>query len=759
MSNIKTIDGLVLEPIYIDHKKIKSEKIHAYENLISSYRFSLVKEILCDKNYEDISIGNLNRFNGQVKRLGNAKIKEIIDVNIVLLNNILFGHKQLFDAVLANNDERVNEILFFRSKGWTLEEIGNEYDLTRERIRQLELRGRKSFHSFLDLLLIYTVESNGVINFDVIEGQYSDEEERLLINLIKTSPDVTYLKEFDKYIFGLKAQGEKHEKYCKQILELEFVSHHQILEFVSHHQIVECLEQMENENIDYIDKEDLEFLLLSKKYYKKDESFISLRKVSTPYLYMINKHFKKGINLQQSNSTDDYVKLVNLTIKEFPQIVEHSNVRSLISRLSEHLVPIDRSVYIIKEHFNYDKKIVNQILSEIRDAVETTFYFNEIVSIYKERLINASIRNRYELRSAFIIENGGNFEFTRDAIYKKNTEFINLEENISSFLMSRNSSVSVDEIREEFKHTSKERIFHVLLTDEEIINWGYMYYRHISTIEKPKKVSFTIQKIKEKLDSNYFLKFDEVKDLFIVNKDFSVMNTGYNSAINAILKLYYEDLFYYNDGYIWNKEFYIEDNYKRIKKYIGFSTHEEITMNKLKRYYTDNGWDNRTQYVYNKSIYENRILKDKNTYHKGNVHLSEDEIIMLRDIVIETIIEYGFTSSKLVLEDLDFIPKLFYWSEESVVYCVKKYLVDEVSFIPTGFNHMLTKFGVIVRTSEENDPWKCIEEYILGLGLTEISIHELNDLLTEIGVIKYTIPKNFINAESKKLSVKGYDEM
>lgn len=733
------IDGFALRPIYDSSKSKVISKMKVYISKVEKFKSSLIWEIMSTKKFDNIKLSRINKNICSNKSLKDATFRELLEVDIVTLNNMVYGYENMFNALLEKLDARDKEIILLRAKGATLATVGNIVGVTRERVRQLEKRIIEKFYNLTSMSLIYVVDENGNINLEHFEVILNVEKLQLLTYLIHSHQNVFYIKTFDKFVFSKNEIFDDYDVDLKELLVHTYIP----IEYIEEKATV-----INGKGYRFITEEDLSTYLLMNRYVKKDNHYISVKLTAPPFIFVIRKYYKNGINLEQLNETSDYLKLIEITKKEFPSIDIETSPRSLIARLAEHIVPIDRSLYISKDDFTFDRDCIMKVFDYMNNSTSTTFYFNELVSKYNETLSVSGLGNRYKLRSALVIVDNENYDYTRDAVYKKNTEFVNLETTISEYLRKMNRAVSLEEIRSEFKHTSVERVNFALMTNNDNLNWGYGYYRNKQTIDTPPDTDVSVKKVMEILDSKSFIEFDKVFNLFQLNEDFSILNLRYSANINAILKNYFSDQFIYNDGNIWLKDSFEECSYKRILFYLNKSANDEISLNDIKRLCNKLKLEPQVQSLYLKILNENRLMKDKNYFHKEGINLSETEVSLLLDNINRIIKEYNFTSSKMLLKGIDFIPKSFYWTEESITHCVKKYCYEKYSFIPTGLNKTITKYGLIVKGKENTEGLMSIVEYFRQLNIKCVSLNELTDLLVELGVVKLSIPISFLDSDS-----------
>ena len=179
--------------------------------------------------------------------------------DILMELNHLNDIPEVLELVASSLKPRELEVLQLR-RTKTLQEVGDEIALTRERVRQIEAKGRKRLVEFtkklnLKLYFQYCTEHSKLLTLDDFLQAFGIEGDRnktLLDNFFSVDDSITYLSGLDRYILtsdyeGLRENIEKID-YSQPIIQIDE------------------LKQLFNEDIFNVAQEVVDLLIRSHKY-------------------------------------------------------------------------------------------------------------------------------------------------------------------------------------------------------------------------------------------------------------------------------------------------------------------------------------------------------------------------------------------------------------------------------------------------------------------------------------------------------------
>lgn len=358
------------------------------------------------KSYYSLSLFDIFSFDNIDKTLlikNNINtIKDFVDLNLYTIMYVIssdyenylrniesFGIsiKKIIDDAFSVIEEKNLEIII-RRNGYidgnrcTLEQIGSELNVTRERIRQLEAKNLKK------ISLIAIDNSNILISF------FNSE-------LGKRKPYITLDKLVNKY----------DNSFINKILLLFEYGNSNIV-YDNTYQIIydksiNNIDNMINDVMNKIgivaepselEKSDLFTLNVIKNNYKEVTKELYLKKgciYRDLYLVLLEELFPKGYRAGNDEDYGVFVKTVNERYKINENIPSKHSLEAMIGR--GNFIQSDRGEYISNKYaINLEKEMIDKILSYISENEFT--YYNAIFEKFSSELKKAGIKNRYYLK-------------------------------------------------------------------------------------------------------------------------------------------------------------------------------------------------------------------------------------------------------------------------------------------------------------------------------------------------------------------------
>lgn len=511
--NLRT--DLILENI------IKENTIHDYITI-----FRLKQIISKDKFY------NEDNFQDDYYRL--------LEDGKIEINSFGIKYKFLtFEQYLKNNyDDKISDILIKRYSGATLEAIGNEYNITRERIRQICKK----------------------VNLDSIDDNLVEDKYRYI---------------FEKYNWNendfCSCFNEKpitynylEKRYVKGTLDLSFIA----------------------DDIDLTEDQRNNFKKLHKLSVSSDGKVLS--DISDIIKKVLSEYAKDEIGI------DELTEIYNSEIDKYPELeLEPISSRNLEARLSRMNCTVFGFNHKIR-YFDYENlsdflKIKLANLIELGDG----FYSTEYLFVNNSDLMNETdIRNEYELHN--ILKNKIDDD-ENNVYFLRMPNFLVEYHNKDDFIMDKIKEYSpilindlVDILSEEYGHKKATMLSYLSVTFAEYIKNGFFDIEgnalDDADLEKLKKHLirdiYSISEVKEIiqelgyadpnsiLNNRNFAKIGfRLRGTYVLNNDFSNIYMYLDSLIEkeqvlrfdeSLLKIsaFYNALSYYSQHL---KLFRIED--------------------------------------------------------------------------------------------------------------------------------------------------------------------------------------------------------
>lgn len=443
---------------------------------------------------------------------------------------------------LINLKKRDLVILEGRSKGVTLEQLGQQLSLTRERVRQIELKLIRKSKPILirdmDYLKFYD-QGGYYISYNNLKKIYGNMVDIFIYMSNNKYDQDLELLELDNSISKLKEiieneLGKDDREYYNQSELDEFNNY-----IIEKHDIF---------NTDYkmISFKILCGLLKRKGiYYFKSNPNLGLQ-----YEIILKNHFFEFEGLEIS--TIDEFKDAFYDIFNDDSIYE-KNSRSIISRVvdNKNIVLIGRGLYKyadIKEDI-VSKDVLNQMYEIIRSKLQV--YISYLYDRFKKQLY-PQIKNRYELHSLLKITFTDLF-FSKDIVGTYPNPRINFENIIVDYSLGTNGLIDLNIIKDELPEVTGAMVDIQMNEIKNMIFIGGKKYMNIdfliSNIDEFEEISKTVD---EDLNNNMPVRISKLFDYFNQLAPIMVKKNKINNSFFSynLFKYQYEDKYYFDYPYI-----------------------------------------------------------------------------------------------------------------------------------------------------------------------------------------------------------------
>ncbi len=513
----------------------------------------------CEKNkfvyIRDFADKDLISILNNIKSLGKTKIKEIIKklsdkkYNSVSANELV---KILFDEAIEKNVDLYTVVFERIVNNRTLEDIGKDKNLTRERIRQQEAKGIRIIKSISNILYDIVLKNKEYIYIDenVINNIINDKNKSKIIFELLKDRDEFYKREDFHKIFVVDNFPECGE-FFSEIDSFLSGNDEDCKDFMSIDEFYGQIEKIIKKY--YLDKlitiEDFN-TMIEKCNYKRDGNIFKKKGIYSHDIFsdILKEYFPNGMIFNEENCEIMKRKYFEITGEK-----SDLSVRNLTAKLQREkdVIICGSNTYIHIDNVKIDNNLLEVIHKYVLHLFEheglPSVYSDKIYSVFKNELNNCGIDNysfiygilRYYYPDDFIYDNfwiakNGNMGVTRDLAlvdYLKNdtnyNEGIPKEKIISLFGLSGpflfNLIVNSSEINE--CHNKENLIYHdnYRLSDKlyekikEYIDsnidaqYGYISLKHLLNkfniyLEEEKIIDeYTLGNVLKKYLANYYI--------------------------------------------------------------------------------------------------------------------------------------------------------------------------------------------------------------------------------------------------------------
>lgn len=656
----------------------------------------------------------------------------LLSLSSLDLLSILSSEIDHFNLIMSSLTESQIEILYLRSGKQTLQSIAEQNNITRERIRQIVTKTRRYFDGFLSQFMINHCGKEQYLSFSDIYTIFGTEVSNLIIYLYSRNPGYMVLEQMGKIVTTRDYNKLTDSEYHKELF-LESKIDTAKLDYT--------IQKLNESGVLFVDYSDLDMLLQNHNYIKLGDSFHQSKSYSAPYLYVIEEFFPNGIELNQMNETEDIKRMVTIAKEIYPSVHVPRTSRALVSRITEFLLAVDRSIYISEQQVSFESDSMLPIANYIDQSEESTFYFNELYGEFEQYLKEIGISNRYYLHSIFKLFYNDEYDIIRDRINKKNVEAVTFKDRLEQYFINANGIVTKSEIVNDFKHFSEIMITMALSEVDAIVSWGYGQYIHENYLEpfSDEERTRVVSDIENILADE---KYVTIKQLTrIIN---SIRENRLELIVDDItidfIKHYFGELYSFQDSLLVRSDSELLNltPINRAKHYIDSS---QFDYDSVIKFTNDADWSVQQTNRFLDQIIPETIRVDLNSY----IELSsiEEGAKMFREEFLREI--NMLLDSEVLVTPFDIIENAsmsyfgFHWNTFSLVDYIDKFVSEELVHLEPLYKDRRYIQGVICRKEDYASLGEIILSHLKELNINEISEFELESYLINKNVIKYNL--------------------
>ena len=599
------------------------------------------------------------------------KTRLFLDYLIFIVKNMDFDFDNYFEDKYNNLISNLNniqlEILKQRiisNDPVTLEELGNKFSLTRERIRQIEsrilrnLRLSQTNKFVLDFFILNYKNKKFAYSYEIdsITENLSKNSKNYFMILVNESMDTDYY--FDK---NLNLIVEK-SKFSYDLLKNEIVK---IFGDMIH----------KNANLPIQAEKSL------KHFYNEFNNIYLLK--GTPkrnmVLKILDENFTKGYKI---SSEDDYYKLIKIYKQTYGDNLEIPELRSVQIALSNSdFITVDKGLY---KNVDSLELINDNLLNEISEFIskqKDNTYYKTIFHKFKEKLEEQGISNWNHLK--------GLLDYQLGFVYNSKRDYIELLENsispnskIRAEIQEFKDKFNLDDLRKKYPGVADYVFMNLITANKEIIklnDFNFILYKNLNLNDKTKN------------DLNKFIDetFDVLNvDILTSRKIFSRLNLKRPDLARMLNKIDdHSSLFslinyYFTGVYQLRRPLISKNSFENLNiinvVQTQFDDKDKITIDDFVGYSNRIGL--RENFGFNElaSLLSEKFIQINETLliNMNNLNIKREDIILIKSILLKEL-RNGNKIIKTNSRIFDLLPKMsFNWSLHSLRSFARAYLTD-----------------------------------------------------------------------------------
>lgn len=474
--------------------------------------------------------------------LGSSRLEVCIDLVNWIASDLKALANNAVSRCLNQKNQRGVEVLHQRSLGRTLEEIGAEWDITRERVRQMEAKAIRLFVATFrrcqcEIILTISALCDGtsVIRKEQLKNCLDRKNADILWYILDKGDLNGEYYQFDDdikaVIIGTSDPVLNIEKAVDELPESMFVDEAEARISELAGKDIHVAELLRTE----IDRK-----------YKKNGQYLHRGRLTVVEIcdYILKTRFPNGYKIADK----DYEKQFRRHMLElFGEVKGLPSGHSIDAKMAEVGFLCDRGKYIHPSAISIDPSIVDRINEYISSSPRTVLTFGEIYDALKEGFIGTDITNKYIMQGA-LNRFGCLFITRRDYVTKESSS--NVAEEITLFIKTK-GKIHKSALEDEFA-VDDTRLGQVLARCPEIIALSAGYYIHSDLlVVSPEEVDGIRKYLKTTCAEAPVSTRAMLNDFNMHFTDFVINNEiEFHGNLFGILQYLYRDEFHFSRPFI-----------------------------------------------------------------------------------------------------------------------------------------------------------------------------------------------------------------
>ena len=703
-----------------------------------------------------------------LRRAGSVAKKEIYDI----LSNYLNGNYNEDNTSFKKNaieeyfnEEKINasrnyNVVLRRAKHDTLQEIGDEIKLSRERVRQIEAKFIRKYFRTVEYIVQPIIEKDGYFKLNDLSDYFSDEDNRLVAqHILKQDGKYEYLS-FANCI----VESKEKESTSSKILQL-------VIGFIGDGiDIDDCYEELDEsfkqEGFFFMGQDEL--LSFFEEYnFKVYGSYVAPKSVSYTQLcrLVLNEYFPNGLKTTQDNNAicEDLDILRKIVKEKYGEELPAGN-RALTARLADNFIIRDRGKIITKENVQIDLTVLNKIKEEIDDYEVDNVYYSELYAKNEGLLsLTSNIDNYYFLHGVLMLYYPYEYEYHRDYLIRCRVDgqVISNAERINNFILEQKRPVSKDEIKKAFPGFSDIMIELIFEQEPNLFRWDYHMYSStdliIIDVYEKKELE---NNLKVLLERNGIVSDKKLYSVIKTNMPLMLERNNIDNAVPLfyyVAKLFKESLDYrrpnlVKKGLIENCKYTMKELSLYLLGYPDF-----ISYDRYQALIEEMMWTSVSASMTFFSIEEDYIRTSNDIYVKNDLfNLSADVIQSIKTSLDKMMQDNKYLPLINIVDYSDFPEIEYEWNYFLLESIIRKYIPTYTLVAPDYKDRRYQK-NIIIDSALGIDSYSQLIAHILkSEGYSSISEGKLSSFLAIRGLARMVIPKELAQSKYFKFKDETY---
>lgn len=533
------LQQIEVEPGVIVQEDEQPIAVNTFDKIHGSNEFLQIS-VLCRFGVPSSATGRFSEIGirtfADIKREPKSKIAQVLGIqNYTKLEEALKQFEiPLIDIVgeylKTFEQNKEFDIYVRRAEGDTLQEIGEAYNLTRERVRQHCSKFKRAVMPMILALAQGLEDANSdhyIKEEQVLSVFDNDDYDKIFVFTLRNASSY----DFVGGIFFNK------EHYPRAENDLIGIVSDIVGDGISLFDEIEKIESaLDSSGYGFINADDFLNIVIEFNYCFYGD-YIVKNKKSYAFLcaQLVEECFPDGIKYED----EDMNRLRILAKERFGDLDLPDNDRSLWTRLCTHLVQRGRATYISPKKVFVDKDLMVEMKAYVDSSPLNEIFFKEIYAEFEGVLMmTTNIDNASFLHGVFAYYYPHEYIYSRDSLSKRDVEETQtMASRIREVLLEAGHPLRKDEIMSHFPGLAESVLFNAIIHSEDIMQWEYNYYNCMGNIKRNESAEQILKTTLQVLLSEnqgycsesilYESTKDKLRDYFDENKICNAQNLFY----------------------------------------------------------------------------------------------------------------------------------------------------------------------------------------------------------------------------------------
>lgn len=387
----------------------------------------------------------------------------------------------LFNQSISTLSPSWKDVIARRAIGETLDAIGNSIDLTRERIRQIEVKAADKLKWLRDYIATKCLENRSYFQVSDIEEMIGENKDTPILRYsFVIDEDYEYLPYAKTFIVADPFDKKKMDNFITSIVTEEIGD-----EIINIFDACEKLGEIFQANgIDFMGVDELVDFFYQNNFKIKGE-YVSKNSITKEKAIevIIPTRFPNGIKICQTEDyTEDLEQLKNILLDEFGIAIENNQNRSLSSIIARAgTILAGKGLYISKQNIKIDLPLLDKIVEYVKERIEISMGYSRIFDEFQGPLLTYTSIDNYEYLHGVLKEfYPDDFEYRKSCVVRLGSEAnekgLSMKERVYSILREEHVPISIKQIQEKLGSYSLLSLNQMMNLAPDICHCGSQMY-------------------------------------------------------------------------------------------------------------------------------------------------------------------------------------------------------------------------------------------------------------------------------------------